>query len=110
MTTHLQVKHLRVKGKDSPSVTLITWEVIVAASCYLLPCIIVPKSAADRSLVVLAIMISSARIQCRCSFEKKRIGCSKDCTVACNQAGQPRGRIDADCKPCTHKGAYIWLE
>ncbi len=87
MTTSLEVQHLRVTGKDSPSMTLITWEVTVAASCYLLPCVIVPNSAAQWGSVVPAIVISSARIQCRCSFEKKVIGCSKDCTIVFNQAG-----------------------
>ncbi len=83
MTTYLEAKH----GKDSPSMTLTTWEVTVAASCYLLPCVIVPNSAAERGSAVLAIMISSARIQCRCSFEKKGIGCNKDCSIVFNQAG-----------------------
>jgi len=88
MTTCLEVKHfhLKVKGKDSPSMTLITWEVTVAASCYLLPCVIVPNSAAEQGLAVQAIMISSARVWCRCSFGNNRIGCSKDCTIVFNQA------------------------
>ena len=33
-----------------------------------------------------AIMISSVRVQCRCSFGKHRIGCSKDCTIVFKQA------------------------
>ncbi len=86
MTTYLEAKHLRVKGKDSPSMTLITSEVIVVASCYLLPCVIVPNSAALRGSAVQAIMISSARVQCRCSFKIKGVHYSKDCTIVLNQA------------------------
>lgn len=87
MTTYLEFQHLWMKGKDSPSMTLTTWEVTVAASCYPLPCVIVSHSAAERGSVVPAMVIGSASTQCRCSFEKEVIGCSKDCAVVFNQAG-----------------------